>query len=122
MTYLEYHVDKLGMGNTTAYQCLLVKKTKKEISVSVALQVDDSLSVDTASFLSEEQNASTPFRSKSRAILRDSALDLNAVRLKRDVSERMTIHQYDKIVGLSLLNNYKEFAGRGGAIQYIGMN
>lgn len=54
ITYLEYHIECLGMMNTTAGPCLLVKSTDGHTTGLVAPQLDGSLSVVTEQFMDEE--------------------------------------------------------------------
>lgn len=80
ITYLDYHLDRLGMSRTTADFCLLMKKRDGKLSGMVAREVDDphsvhdSLSVDDPlsaddplsvgdhAFINEEKKASNGFR------------------------------------------------------------
>lgn len=43
ISYLEYHINNLGMFHSTADPCLLVKRTDVRLKGLVALQVDESL-------------------------------------------------------------------------------
>lgn len=55
-------------------------------------------------------------------MIRDSALALNGVRMDLNGSVRVTMHQYDKIVRLSMPHNDKEFTSRRASVKYIGVN
>ena len=53
LTYLEHHVESLGMKRTLIDPCVLVKRNKNGLDVLMFLQVDDSLGVGSTKLLDQ---------------------------------------------------------------------
>lgn len=66
LTYLENHVDNLGMNRTKADPCVTWKSKGNCIQGLIVLQVDESLGMGTQGFLKEEEEGSMRFKSKPR--------------------------------------------------------
>lgn len=58
LTYLEYHVDRVGMQRTRADPCVLYGRQSGQLEGLVLLQVDESFSTRTASYLEKEDTTS----------------------------------------------------------------
>lgn len=122
MTYLQYHIDKLGMEKTKAYPCLLDKRKDGRPSGLVAFKLDDSLTMGDPDVFREEEESSSTFKSKERMILGKKPMSFNGVQVTRTEDGVITMERKDKIDGLSLPTDDKHFSSRRATVQYIGVN
>lgn len=119
---LEYHVEKLGMVRNTAHPFVLVAREGEHISVLVALQVDDALSVAYEEFLKREETAATTFRSKARTISDEKEMAFNGVRICLEENGGIKMQQKNKVLNLTQRRDDKYISRKRAMAHYIGVN
>lgn len=81
LTYLQYHLDHLGMERSGVDACFLMRRRDVKLDWLIVLQVDDSLGAGTTTLLAEEESQSHKFKSKSRC----------------DTTQLLTTQSYDRL-------------------------
>ena len=121
LTYLEHHLVELNMDRVKTDPCVLVRRNGQNLEGMVALQVDDSLAMGTASFMSDEEIASSKFICKPRSLLTNKPLTFNGLTLTRSTNGKIYATQKEKILRLKHPTNQSEFTSNRALAQYIGV-
>lgn len=121
LTYLDHHVGRLGMKQSRADPCFLMKHREDgTIDGVVVLQVDDSLIVGSKQFMKMEEEAASEFQTKPRTYITDNITGFNGIQLRRTANGTITMNAQPKITRLKIPQSEKEFASERAAVQYIG--
>lgn len=118
LTYMTYHVEKLGMKKSKVDPGLLFKREYGRLTGAVGIQVDYSLGFGTADFLDLEEKNSKVFITKPHKLLTESGMDFNGmdISLKHD---GLFMSQTSKIDKLTHAQSQKEFDSQRALAQYV---
>lgn len=121
LTYLDYHINVLGMTRSKSDPCLLIKKEGGNLIGVVILQVDDSFCIGNKDFLIEEEQASKEFICKERRFITKEPTSFNGLMIGIDDEGALVISQTAKIEKLNEVNDEKDFISKRALAQYIGV-
>lgn len=121
LTYLNHHINELGMTRSRADPCVLYRRTGTVLDGVIVLQVDDSLGVGSTGFLDEEGQESKPFRCKYRSLIEKKPITFNGRSIRWDGNAyKMT--QTENIEKLKPPSNDSEYVSMRALAQYVGFN
>lgn len=122
LTYVQHHIDRLGMRQSAVDPCVLIRNSEQGLEGLILLKVDDTLGLGTTKFLEEEQEASKHFRSKPRTKLGPNPTAFNGLEIARHDDGIITITQEDKIYRIRTPTSQAELASQRALAQYVGVN
>lgn len=120
LTYLNHHLQTLGMKRSKVDPCVLYRRTGQKLEGIIVLQVDDSLGAGMETFLNEESQASKAFRCKERTPVNETPVVFNGISIRKE-GHAYTMTQSEKIDKLKPPGNDKEYASSRALAQYIGV-
>lgn len=110
LTYLEHHLEALGMTRAKADPRVLMRHVDGKLDGLALLQVDDTLELCSVELLLKELNDSLELRSQTRINISTRLTSFNGLKIsKKDGTFLMT--QTDKIDKLRMAKTEKELAG-----------
>lgn len=122
LTYLHYHLERIGMTRSTVYPCVPYKYEDEGLVGIIVLQFDDSFGVGREDFLAMEAEAANDFKTKPRTMHGKRGSQFNVLTIKRPNDGTITLGQEEKINKLTTARTQKQFASNRSLAQYVAVN